>query len=234
MSDPADRSARVRILIAQQAQGDGTVGFLQRVCTAAAGSLGASGAGVSVASADGAGGISAASDPASERAGELQFVLGEGPRFDAYTTACPVLIADLGAVAPGRWPMYAPTAHDNGLRAVFAFPLRIGATSLGVLDVYRDRVGPLTAEELAYAVTFTDVLVQELLYDHRAGGTAGMSDAVAHHAELFQAQGRLMVQLGVSIGEALVLLRARAYAEDRPLGDVASDIVAGHLRLDHS
>ena len=39
------------------------------------------------------------------------------------------------------------------------------------------------------------------------------------------------VQLGVGLAEALVRLRAHAYAGDRPLADVAADVVARRLRL---
>jgi AmiR/NasT family two-component response regulator len=49
---------------------------------------------------------------------------------------------------------------------------------------------------------------------------------------LFQAQGMVMVQLGVSIGEALVRMRAYAFAEDRRLTDVARDVVDRRLRFD--
>lgn len=40
------------------------------------------------------------------------------------------------------------------------------------------------------------------------------------------------VQLGVSVAEALVRLRARAYTDDRPLLDMARDSVDRRLRLD--
>jgi len=52
-----------------------------------------------------------------------------------------------------------------------------------------------------------------------------------HRAEVDQATGMVSVQLGVNIGEAFVRLRAYAYAQDRRLGEVASDIVARRLRL---
>jgi hypothetical protein len=35
------------------------------------------------------------------------------------------------------------------------------------------------------------------------------------------------VQAGVGLAEALGLLRARAFADERPLGDLASDVLAG-------
>jgi hypothetical protein len=43
-----------------------------------------------------------------------------------------------------------------------------------------------------------------------------------------------MIQLGVSITEALVRLRAYAYAEGRPLSDVAREVVAQRIRFDQT
>ena len=42
----------------------------------------------------------------------------------------------------------------------------------------------------------------------------------------------VMVDLGVSLAEAMALLRAHAFTLGRPLGDVARDVVAGRLRLE--
>jgi hypothetical protein len=42
----------------------------------------------------------------------------------------------------------------------------------------------------------------------------------------------VMVQLGVSIGEAMARMRAYAYAQDRRLSDVARDVVARRLCFD--
>ena len=39
-------------------------------------------------------------------------------------------------------------------------------------------------------------------------------------------------QLEVSVGEALVRLRAHAFGNDRPLAEVAADVVARRLRFD--
>ncbi len=40
------------------------------------------------------------------------------------------------------------------------------------------------------------------------------------------------VQIGVTVTDALARLRAYAYAHDRRLADVATDVVARRLRLD--
>jgi hypothetical protein len=52
-----------------------------------------------------------------------------------------------------------------------------------------------------------------------------------YRAEIDQATGMLTEQLGVTIEEAFVRLRAYAYAQDRRLVDVAHDLVARTLRL---
>jgi GAF domain-containing protein len=240
VDDRAAQAARAVEYVARQpvAPGapDGVLGALQRLCNAMVGALSASGAGVSVMTENGGRGVAAASDPASEQIEELQFVLGEGPCVNAFASRCPVLVPDLTDGAMRRWPAYAAAAHDGGVRAVFAFPLQIGAARLGVMDVFRSRPGPLSGEELRQALAFADLAVTTLLdgQDHARIGAAadGLEQAVGHGAELFQAQGMVMVQLGISLADALSRIRAYTYAEDRRLQEVARDIVARRLRID--
>jgi hypothetical protein len=42
----------------------------------------------------------------------------------------------------------------------------------------------------------------------------------------------VMVDLGVSLADALLRLRAYAFVEGRPVAEVARDVVAGRVRLD--
>ena len=42
----------------------------------------------------------------------------------------------------------------------------------------------------------------------------------------------IAAQLEVSVGDALIRLRAHAFGNDRPLTDVARDVVARRLRFD--
>ncbi|MEU4242596.1 GAF domain-containing protein [Actinoplanes sp. NPDC026619] len=105
--------------------------LLRRLCLAAVDAFAACGCGISVMTADGTQGISATSDPVSKRVAELQFFLGEGPCIEAYAAGRPVLIADLSDAVARRWPVYAPAARGDGVRAVLAFPLQIGAARLG-------------------------------------------------------------------------------------------------------
>jgi hypothetical protein len=115
-------------------------------------------------------------------------------------------------------------------------PLRIGAIRGGALALYTDRPARLSAETLAEAWVFSE-LALELLLDERAGigtqnGYAPTYWQFGTPAEVHQATGMISVQLGISVGEAFTRLRARAFADDRPLSELATDVVARRIRFD--
>ncbi len=177
-------------------------------------------------------GFSVASDLACEQIEDLQFTIGEGASADALSLRRPVLVPDLADDSASRWPVYSAAMHDCGVRALFAFPIQVGASRLGVFTMFRGRPGGLTAEELALALTFTEVALTTLLDGHDTSGD-GLAQAMTRQAVVFQAQGMIMVQLGVSLDEALIRLRAHAYADGRPLTDVAHDVLTRRLRFQH-
>ena len=238
MTSAHNQVARVRELISQEPAADGdkpaVTGWVQRMCRAAVRDLFAMGVGVSLLPRGSEPITVAASSEASVLVEELQFTLGEGPCIDAYASRSPVLVPDLSATAAKSWPGYAPAAQDHGVRAVFAFPLQVGAARLGALDVYRDHTGSLSAETLSRALTFAEVAMQGLL-DAGTGTqeTADMMDeSEGNRLEVYQAQGMVMVQLGVGAEEALARLRAFAYAHERRLNDVARDVIGRRLELE--
>jgi len=171
---------------------------------------------------------------------DLQFTLGQGPGLDAAAGAT-VLIADLAAAA-ARWPVFAPGAAALGVRAVFALPLRIGAISVGALLAHRATPGPLADGALADAFALADAVTVLLLHRQSTGTdraeTAGdepgpnWAHPATYRAQVHQATGMISVQLGVSLAEALVRLRAHAYADGRLIAEVAADVVARRLRFD--
>lgn len=233
----SDRAEAIRSLVAAQpSRSSGTTGFLERVCRSAADRLSASGTGISMLTDDGMRGVCAASDPHSEHLEELQFIFGEGPCVDAFESRRPVLVSDLTDETPARWPMYGPAAQEGGVRAVFAFPLQMGAARLGVLDVFRNQAGALSTDQLSDALTFAELTVEGLLDQQEAAEEVGPVDVLADvggfPAELFQAQGMVMIQIGGSISEAMARMRAYAYAESRSLSAVARDVVARRLKFD--
>lgn len=64
------------------------------------------------------------------------------------------------------------------------------------------------------------------------GSLAPELDAVvAYRAEIYQASGMVAVQLQIPPAEALLRIRAHAFAHDTPVSAVANEIVARRLRL---
>jgi hypothetical protein len=241
MDDRAARMAHANRLIDDEPRparaAGGTTSRLDRLCSALTKAVPAAGVGLSLLTDDNpSGGTVAASDATSRVLEELQFTLGEGPGIDAYSLRRPVLEPDLVTHGTRRWPGYAPAAQEHGIRAVFAFPVQVGAARAGALDVYRAETGSLTADALTRAVTFADVAMGLLVDGQaRSGGdrpSPDLDDAMANRLEVYQAQGMVMVDLGIGIEQAMVRLRAHSYAAGRSIGDVAQDIVAGKLTLE--
>jgi hypothetical protein len=167
---------------------------------------------------------------------ELQYTLGEGPCVDAYREDRPVLEPDLASQSASRWLAFAPPAVAAGARAVFGFPLQVGAVRLGALNLYRDQPGRLTEEQYADSLVLAGLAAQAVLamQAHPSPGTLAteLEEGADFRFVVHQASGMVAVQLGVSVGEALVRLRSYAFANDRLLAEVAEEIVARTLRLD--
>ena len=125
-----------------------------------------------------------------------------------------------------------------GTRAVFGFPLQVGAARLGAMNLYRDRPGKLSDDQHADALVMADVAAQAVL----AMQANAPFDIVATELEAganfhlveHQASGKVATQLGISVGETLVRLRAHAFSHDLALNEVAEAVVARQLRIDSS
>jgi diguanylate cyclase (GGDEF)-like protein len=97
----------------------------------------------------------AASDESALRFEKLQTNMRQGPCILAFHSGEAVSVP--GLAADTRFPQFGPAAVDDGLAAVFTFPLRHGAGRLGALDLYRDRCGALDSEDMVAAQTLADV-----------------------------------------------------------------------------
>lgn len=167
---------------------------------------------------------------------ELQFTLGEGPCVDAYRLDRPILEPNLAAPAEPRWFAFTGPALEAGVRAVFGFPVGVGAVRLGALNLYVDRPGPLTDDQHADALIFADVAAEYMLAMQSGETADGLAIELERgsnfHYAVHQAAGMVSAQLGISLADALVRLRAHAFSTLTPLTDVATDVVRGRLRFD--
>ena len=183
-----------------------------------------------------------ASDVVNARVEQLQFLLGEGPCRDAFATAGPVLAGDLrDRDWQNRWPAFAPAAVLAGAHAVFALPLQVGPTRVGVLDLYRDTAGDLHDDALSEAILYADAVTDLLLAETAAQADDDFpvdsdsgSRGLLQRAAVNQATGMVRVQLRVTVEDALTRLRAYAFAAGRELDEVAAEVIARRLRFDDS
>lgn len=201
----------------------------KRLCEVCAEVTGMSGAGIMLMSGDVPQGSVCTTNAVSALVEELQFELGEGPCVDAYHGDRPVLEPDLATPIAPRWLAFTGPALAAGVRAVFGFPLRVGAVRLGALNLYCDRAGALTDDQHADALVMADVAAQAVLA-MQARTSPGLLAAELEAGGDFQhvvhqASGMVAAQLEISVGQALVRLRAYAFGNDRPLTDVATDVV---------
>jgi hypothetical protein len=206
-----------------------------RLCEVCADVALMTGAGIMLMSGDVQRGSVCSSNDVSALIEELQYTLGEGPCVDAYRQERPVLEPDL-ANPSDRWLAFTPPAVAAGARAVFGFPLQVGGIRLGALNLYRDQSGAMSDEQYADALVLAGLSAQAVLamQAHASPGKLAteLEDGADFRFVVHQASGMVSVQLGVGVGEALVRLRAYAFANDRLLHDVAEAIVARKLRLD--
>jgi GAF domain-containing protein len=217
--------------------GDRAAGFeTKQLCRVCAEVTAATGAGIMLMSGDVPRGSVCTTDAVSAVIEQLQYELGEGPCVDACRLDRPVLEPCLAEPVTPRWLAFSGPALRAGVRAVFGFPLQVGAVRLGALNLYRDRPGPLDDDQHADALVMADVAAQTVLLlqaDAPPGKVASELDAGADfHLVVHQAAGMVAVQLDVTVAHALIRLRGYAFGNDRALADVARDVVARTLRFD--
>ncbi|MET0455149.1 MAG: GAF and ANTAR domain-containing protein [Mycobacterium sp.] len=232
VTDPLGTRARFLAELSRlKADGDGPASL----CEACVSTLPVRRAAIAV-HVDGAGlEVLCASDEVAERVEWAQITLGEGPGLDAVRTGGPMLASDLWFPG-GQWPNFAPAAVENGVGALYAFPLEVGAIRVGVLDLYRDRPEALNAKDFAASVAVAELVTAILLTVGRTGrvdDTLGpWWDQPLSTREVHQATGMIVAQLGVTAHEAFVRMQAFAFANGRMLTEVARDVVQRKLRFD--
>ncbi|GAA0250251.1 GAF domain-containing protein [Saccharothrix mutabilis subsp. mutabilis] len=213
---------RIRAL----AERDGTVVALRHVCLVARTALDAEGVAVYQTAGDGTSEPVAVTGPLADRLSEAQITFGEGPALEAMADERPVLAADLDARQwRAWWPVYAPFASAEGIRAVTALPVVMGAVVVGGLEADHARPAAPDRGRLADGLLLADAAMLVML--RGAPGHDPFGDGLeVRWAAVHQATGVVSVQLGCDLATAFVRLRAHAYRTGRRLVDVAADVVA--------
>lgn len=183
-----------------------------------------------------------ATDATAELLEDLQFTLNEGACMEAAATGVPVLVPDLRhSTDAQRWPIFAAAvAEQTDVRALFALPLQWGTVNVGVLDLYRRTPGGLSTPQRRDAVSASETAALMLLGLRTDPGSAAddwpvvgswQDHSRTGRAEIHQATGIVLTQLGISAQQALARMRGYAFVEQRMLIDVARDVVSRRLQF---
>lgn len=234
-----DSLSDLRRAIAEAMHADGALGGpILAVSTVGARALPGDGAAITLMASDETRETLAVTDEVIAAVERAQFTLGEGPSLDALTSRRPVLMADLAdPVAQAAWPGLAGRLAELPVQALFAFPMHLGATVVGVALSYRATPGELGPDHVIFALRAVDMFTLALLRlregQPTTEGTDWVGDGALGTRQVHQATGMVMVQLGGVIATtAFARMRAYAFAHDHTIEEVADAIVARSLVLD--
>ncbi|WP_374008407.1 GAF and ANTAR domain-containing protein [Leifsonia sp. LS-T14] len=174
-----------------------------------------------------------ASDPRAARLDELQIDYGIGPCWDALSTRKPVFAADLDDASRSAWPELGESLKDSGVKSVYAFPLVVGRLDVGAVDLYATTPAALSPRSIAQASTLADIVATQVVRRAISQLPSSEDDATDHSGfsrrEVHQATGMIIAQMRVNPDDALLMLRAHAFAAGRSVREVAADVVARTL-----
>jgi GAF domain-containing protein len=167
------------------------------------------------------------------RVAELfQIQNAEGPCLDCYRTGQVVITSDIGAQqAAARWPRFAAAAQQMGIAGVHAIPMRLRDQVIGTLNLFRaapDGLDPAVARAARALVDIATIgILQERAVRQQEVVAGQLQVALNSRVTIEQAKGILAERLQMTPDQAFVLLRGYSRNHNRPLTQLAADVVAG-------
>ena len=193
-----------------------------------------------------------ATDAVAQRIDELQFRLAEGPCVEAFTSGVPVLVTDIaeGVDESGRCSRPRPCGRPwrGGCMSSRCSAGRSASgcsTSTGTDPWCSDpttwlaRGAPRTPRSGRCWTCAPERRSTRPEFPRPPPATGDvevdvegwLADVPLERVEVYQASGMIIAQLDVSPDAALATLRAHAFVHDRPIDEVARDVVARTLRF---
>lgn len=179
----------------------------------------------------------ASSDDVAGHLDEQQTVVGQGPIFSVVETGTPTVVADTAEkMTLTRWPVFGPILSAAGIGSLLCFPLVSGAAHIGAISSYRDTPwfpDPDTyTDGLVLAALTTEIVLRMQAGWTDDGRTDELESSLRDRAIVNQAAGMTAELLGIGVAEALVRLRANAFAAGQPLAVLARRVVSGETALE--
>lgn len=160
----------------------------------------------------------------------------EGPCFDAYRTGESVQCADL-SVADDQWPRFTPAARAAGFAAVQAIPMRLRGDVIGAMNLFSAQPGALDPDTVELGRALADVATIGILHERAVRRREVLAEqlqtALDSRVLIQQAKGVLAERHQIAVSDAFNVLRNHSRSNNRKLADIASEVVAGALDIEH-
>lgn len=204
--------------------------IVQEVVSAAHRLFGLSGSALMVVDAGRALRSVASTDSHGELLERTQLEVGEGPCIECFVYDRPVPTTDLHS--DERYPRLAKLLAGKDIHGLLGVPVRLGDGPVGSLNVYVTEPHDWTGEEVTALEDYSRILSALL----SAALAAERNDALAQQLQyaldyrivIERGVGYLMARDGTDAVAAFNLLRNAARKSRRRVGDIASDLLAGH------
>lgn len=226
--DPDALAASLRRLAALGEPGTSVVEALRHVTEACADLFGVTGSGIMLADEQNVPRYVAASDGPGRMLEVVESETGQGPCTEAFVNNTVVVSADV--TAEPRWPDLAAALRPYGVRAVLGLPVRLGAVTVGTLDVFYDRPHIWQDDECQALGRYRGVIESTLaaaVAAQNAGELAAqLQYALDYRVIIERGVGYLMARDHVDSVTAFNRLRRAARDTQSKIGDVAQRLVS--------
>lgn len=207
------------------------VEFLHRLTDRCVELLGVDAAGLLLADPAGRMRVMAATSERAEALELFQIQHQEGPCLECHRDGQPVVIRDIAAVAPGRWPRFAPACRRAGFAAVHAVPMRCRDQVIGAMNLFQRDAGGLDPATARIVQAMTDIATIGLL-QHRALHDQQvlieqLQTALTSRTIIEQAKGIMAERMRLDPEQAFTVLRRHARDTNRRLTDLARTVIDG-------
>ena len=177
------------------------------------------------------------SDEHADAIGLLQLqIYQRGPCVECLENDRAVSITRLIAHAE-RWPSFVTVATALGFHSLYALPMRSHTRAMGVFNLLRKHIAPLSAREVALAQAFADFAVISVHQQQCLAGFSHLAEQIHStlnsRTTLEQARAVLAEVGQLDMRDAFALLRDHARAHRMALTDLARRIAADRDQARH-
>jgi hypothetical protein len=133
------------------------------------------------------------------------------------------------------WPSLHSAIVESGLHSVYAFPLIVGRLGIGAVDLYLDAPEPFTPADVSHASALADGAAMLVLNQAMERRPVHEGDPVRENPysrrEVHLATGMVIAQMKVSAEDALLLIRARAFADGLSVREIAARVISKEIHF---